>query len=95
MVKILLHSGEIMAQKMSDGTIVGNGWVHRRISWSDVEPGQEVFLLGSHCGEPQIYGPHVVATKLTRTLRNYKGREFFHYAEDLLVKVCPFQEIKL
>ena len=73
---------------------------YRHIKWSSVKNKDEVFLQGrSFQGrsfiEPHAYGPYVVEDASRRTLRNSKGNEFMHYAEDLIIPTKKSQKNKL
>lgn len=56
----------------------------KRTEWSKVRDGDEVFLLAKH---PPFVGPFIVVSTETRTLRNKRGRVFFHYPEELLKEI--------
>lgn len=57
----------------------------RRVEWSEVQPGQTVFIYGTHRGVGMAYGPHTVVNPTDRTLKNKKGRQFFAMGDVLLV----------
>jgi hypothetical protein len=58
---------------------------YKHITWFEAKDGQEVWLQGRALDLPHAYGPHTVVSKHRRTLRNVKGNEFMHYAEDLVL----------
>lgn len=62
----------------------------RRIDWSKVQPGQQVYIDNFQAGQfpdanPRISGPYTVVDVEGRQLRQrVSGRVFMHYPENLL-----------
>jgi hypothetical protein len=59
----------------------------KRAFWSSVSPGQEVWLAEQEGGRPIALGPHTVADREGRTLRNAMGTPFWNHKETLLRRV--------
>jgi len=57
-----------------------------KVTWSQVTPGDQVYLAGTHLGDFRAYGPHFVVNPKRMTLKNAKGTEFLQYQE-ILCKV--------
>lgn len=55
-----------------------------RAKWSDVKPGQEVWIAGAEAGKPSAYGPHTVVEPKGRVLCNKLGTNFYQYQDVLL-----------
>ena len=40
-----------------------------KVKWAGLKPDDEVYIYGTHLGEPMAYGPHYVVSIETRTLK--------------------------
>ena len=80
--------GNLMIQYVAEAGYDTDLWQgFKRVSWSNVKPGQEVWLAHYEWGRPIALGPHTVADVDARRLCNVTGTGFWNHKETLLRKI--------
>jgi len=57
------------------------------VKWKDVEPHEEVYIVGTNNKQPYAYGPHKVFSTQNRKLINSRDQIFPEPGEYLLKKI--------
>lgn len=55
-------------------------------NWADLVEGETVFILGTHDGNPKLYGPHKIHSVENRDCINSRGEVFKEPLGGLVVK---------
>lgn len=59
---------------------------YSKVYWGCLDPGREVYIVGTDNGVPRAYGPHIVVDPRKKVLVNSRGSQFFEQTDGVLVK---------